>query len=349
MREYLSRVAGNEALRARLGDEIARGAVSHAYILEGPCGSGKHTLAREVAMALSCEKRTDGAYPLPCGICPTCRKIREGKSPDVITVSREEGKATMGVDVVRALRADVPVLPNDLEHKIYVIEDAHTMTTQAQNALLLTLEEPPPFVMFLLLTERVDALLETIRSRAPVLRMQPIGEAQMREYLCDPARGETARTARTLADTDPDAFAALLRMANGTLGRANELLEDKKRAPLMARRAQILALCEQLGKGTGQDALLERVLGLGNARDELTERLLLMKEALRDLLLLGCTDMAPLLFFTDRDAAIELAARFSATRLQAILDATDATLDALSQNANARLTMIHYLCRLTAK
>ena len=349
MREYLSNVTGNESLRVRLGEELARGAVSHAYILEGPRGCGKHTLAREIAMALSCENRANAAHPLPCGVCAACRKILEGKSPDVITVSREEDKATMGVDVIRNLRADVPVLPNDLDHKIYIIEDAHTMTTQAQNALLLTLEEPPPFVMFLLLSESTDVLLETIRSRAPVLRMQPIGEELMRAYLCDAAHGETARTARTLRDTDPDAFTALLRMANGRIGRALELLQDKKRAPMLARRAQISALCEQLGTGTGQDMLLAQVLGLGSARDELTEKLLMLKEALRDLLLLGCSETVPLLFFTDRDAAIELSARFSATRLQSILEATEAALDALAVNANTRLTMIHYLGRLAAK
>lgn len=349
MREYLPAVVGNEALRARLGDELARGAVSHAYIVESAAGAGKHTLAREIAMALSCERRGDGGYPLPCGVCPTCRKIKEGKSPDVITVSREEDKATMGVDVIRALREDVPVLPNELDVKIYIIEDAHTMTRQAQNAFLLTLEEPPPFVMFLLLTEGVDVLLETIRSRAPVLRMQPLSKECMRAYLCDAANGDTARAARALESSDPDAFAALLQMSGGRLGRALELLEDKKRTPMLTRRAQVMALCEQLGKGTGQDALLERVLALGSSREDLVSRLLLMKEALRDLLLLGCTDTAPLLFFTDREAAIELSARFSATRLQAILDATDAALDALAINANTRLTMIHYLCRLTAK
>ena len=166
MREYLSCVAGNEALRARLGGELARGAISHAYIVEGEAGCGKHTLARAIALAMACEQR-EGEGPFPCMSCPSCRKILAGNSPDVITVSREEDKVTMGVDVIRALREDVPLYPNDLDIKLYIIEDAHTMTTQAQNALLLTLEEPPPFVMFLLLTERADALLETIRSRAP--------------------------------------------------------------------------------------------------------------------------------------------------------------------------------------
>ena len=96
MREYLSRVVGNDALRARLGEELSRGAISHAYIIEGPAGSGKHTLAREIATALSCEHREKNGLPLPCNTCMTCRKIAAGNSPDVITVSREEASDCCG-------------------------------------------------------------------------------------------------------------------------------------------------------------------------------------------------------------------------------------------------------------
>lgn len=346
MREYLTRVVGNAALRARLGEELARGAVSHAYIIEGPFGSGKHTLAREIATALSCEHREKQGLSLPCGVCASCRKIAAGNSPDVITVSREEDKATMGIDVIRALRDDVPLYPNDLDVKIYIIEDAHTMTQQAQNALLLTLEEPPPFVMFLLLAERAELLLETIRSRAPILRMQPIGDAQMREYLLSPTRPEVAREARALPEEE---FAALLRMSNGCIGRALVLLEDKKRAPVMARRAAAEQLCRTLAQAHAQDELLAQLMSFGTAREELLARLQAVTEALRDLLLLSYSEQAPLIFFTDREAAAELSACFAAERLQSYLKATEQTMETLSMNANTRLTMFRYLDLLIKK
>ncbi len=346
MREYLSRVVGNDALRARLGEELSRGAVSHAYIIEGPFGSGKHTLAREIATALSCEHRAKDGLALPCGICESCRKIAAGNSPDVITVSREEDKATMGIDVIRALRDDVPLYPNDLDVKIYVIEDAHTMTQQAQNALLLTLEEPPPFVMFLLLAERAELLLETIRSRAPILRMQPIGDTQMREYLLCADRPEVAREARALQGSD---FDALLRMANGCIGRALLLLEEKKRAPVMARRAAAEQLCRTLAQMRSSDELLALLMSFGTAREELLARLQTVTEALRDLLLLCYTDNAPLIFFTDREAAEELSACFAAERLLGFLRATEQTMETLSMNANTRLTMFRYLELLLKK
>lgn len=343
MREYLSRVVGNNALRARLGEELARGAVSHAYIIEGPAGAGKHTLAREIATALSCEHRTKEGLPLPCNTCLTCRKIAAGNCPDVITVSREEDKVTMGVDVIRALREDVPLYPNDLDVKIYTIEDAHTMTQQAQNALLLTLEEPPPFVMFLLLTERAELLLETIRSRAPILRMQPLSDAQMSDYLKSPDRPDVAREARALSGED---FTALLRMANGRIGRALTLLEAEKRAPVLARRKGAAQLCRALAEGKGQDELLAILLSFGDKREDLLARLAVITEALRDLLLLTRTDLAPLVFFTDRDEAIDLSARFSAARLLHLITATEQTMEQLSANANVRLSLFSYLNRL---
>lgn len=346
VREYLPGLVGNTALRERLGAELERGVFSHAYILEGPRGCGKHTLAREIILSLACEHRTDVSTPLPCGTCPTCRKIAAGNCPDVIFVSREADKATLGVDVIRAMREGVNVLPNDLDVKIYVIEDAHTMTTQAQNALLLTLEEPPSFVRFLLLSEQGDALLETIRSRAPILRMQPVEDEMLCAYLLSPARGAVARTAAALKEGGE--LAALLRMAGGRIGRALELLEEKKRAPMMARREAASELCALLADGKRRDALLAHLLSFGSARDELCARLSLFKEALRDLIALCCSEEAPLVFFTDREAAVELSARFLQRELFQFVEATDLALAALSANANTRLVMIQYLCRLTA-
>lgn len=346
MREYLSRVVGNDALRARLGEELSRGAISHAYIIEGPAGSGKHTLAREIATALSCEHREKNGISLPCNVCASCRKIAAGNSPDVITVSREEDKATMGVDVIRALREDVPLYPNDLDVKIYIIEDAHTMTIQAQNALLLTLEEPPPFVMFLLLAERAELLLETIRSRAPILRMQPLSDAQMTDYLRAQERPDVAREAKALSDED---FTALLRMANGRIGRALTLLEAEKRAPVLARRKAAEQLCEALALGKSQDELLSLLLSFGTSREDLLARLSLITEALRDLLLLTRTDNAPLVFFTDRERAIDLSARFPATRLLQLITGTEQTMEQLSANANVRLALFSYLNRLSTQ
>ena len=121
MRTYFPDVAGNRALTEKLGAELADGRLSHAYIIEGAKGYGKHTLARQIAMAAACRNRSDASVPLPCGVCPACRKILSGNCPDLLWFSRAPGKASMGVDTVRALREDLALVPNELDIKILVI------------------------------------------------------------------------------------------------------------------------------------------------------------------------------------------------------------------------------------
>ncbi|MBR3423385.1 MAG: DNA polymerase III subunit delta, partial [Clostridia bacterium] len=139
MREIFKQLFGNERLKAALGESIANGTASHAYIIDGPKGTGKHTVATLAAAALSCENRSDVRFPLPCGVCPVCVRILKGISADVITVSKED-KASIGVGRIRSIREDLYVTPNDSDKKIYIIEDADLMTPQAQNALLIFLE-----------------------------------------------------------------------------------------------------------------------------------------------------------------------------------------------------------------
>lgn len=339
MRDFLPRLVGNKELKNRIGADIAALSFSHAYIIEGEAGCGKRTMAESIAMALACEHRESPVHALPCGECAACRKIAAGLSPDVIRIARPAGRTSMGVETVRGLRDDVPVVPNDLSLKVYIVEDADTMTVQAQNALLLTLEEPPPFVVFLLLATRADALLETIRSRAPVLRMQPLSDEAVKGFLLS-EQCTAKKEAAALWRDDGEGFAALLRMASGRIGRAIELLEDKKRAPLLAHRTAATELCHLLSHGKGVE-ILSHLLTFGSGREEVSARLTAVQLALRDLVLLNKAESAPLLFFTDREAAAELAATFTVGKLFSFVSATDAALDALSANANVRLTLCH--------
>lgn len=341
MREYLTAIAGNQGLRRRLGKDIEDGSLSHAYIIEGPKGIGKATLALELAMALACQNRKGHAHALPCGKCDSCRKIAEGNSPDVIHVYREDGKATMGVDVIRALRTDVHTVPNDLSFKVYLIHDAHTMTQQAQNAFLLTLEEPPAFVLFFLLSQDTASLLETIRSRAPILRMQPVDEKEIENYLLSPTREQKLlRAAMTLKNETPADFAAVLRMSNGCIGTAIELLDESRQAPLMEHRAAVSRIASLLAERTRPDELLSTLLAFGTNREEVTARLSLLELALRDLTLLNYSESASLLFFTDQDAASDLAGRFTARRLLRLGKAIRETINSLAMGANVRLSLV---------
>ena len=149
---------GNEALKARLSAAFDSGRVAHSYLLCGPDGSGKHTLARRMAAAMQCTGRGE----LPCGVCTACRKVLSGQHPDVITVNDPEHKL-IAVDVIRRMRADMFVRPNEGQRKIYILDQ--DMGEPSQNALLKILEEPPDYGVFLILTANAEKMLATIRSR----------------------------------------------------------------------------------------------------------------------------------------------------------------------------------------
>ena len=342
MKQMLPRLWGNDALRERIGNDICAHRLSHAYILEGRDGMGKHTLALQIAAAQSCLAKDDEHAPLPCGVCKNCKKIMEGKSPDVITVSREKGKVQMTVDVVRYLRTDVLTPPNDLDTKVYIIEDAHTMNVQAQNALLLTLEEPPAYVLFLLLCEDAGNMLETIRSRAPIYRLQPIPLDMMAKYVAQHGpHGKSTASGETLDQ--------VLMAADGSIGRALDLLSPKESAPILAARQAVIQLLEAI-PAKGEKVLralvpfgIKREEGRSDVkRDEIAYKLQTLMRALRDLIAVRRCDPAtvPLCFFTDREQAVEYSLRFTTQELLHLLSAADAAYDSIAiRNANVRIAI----------
>lgn len=324
----------NEALRERLSLDIRRRTLSHAYLIEGGYGCGKRTLAEGIAMALACERRDDGSASFPCMECSSCKKIRAGNSPDVIAIRRPEDRATMGVDVIRRLRADVLTPPNELETKTYVLEDAHLMTEDAQNAFLLTLEEPPPYVLFLLLCNTTEPMLETVRSRAPTLRLSPVsGEAQ-REYLL-----ATSREAAALHREAPEELMEILATSQGSIGRALELLDPQKRKPILTMRANARRFCELCSARRDSAAAVRFLSSLPQKRDGLTEQLHTVLLCLRDLLLLKQTEDAPLCFFPDREEAWNTAYAFTTPELLRLCDCVTQAIEALDRSANVTLTL----------
>ena len=157
----LSQLAGNRRIKDQLSlREEGRG-LSHAYIICGPVGSGRHTLARLVSQAMLCEAP---ASHRPCGSCGPCKKVLRGIHPDVMTVSGPGEGKPITVDQVRALRTDAYIRPNEGKRKVYWLEQADQMNPSAQNAMLKLLEEGPVYVSFLLIAGNAGGLLQTIRS-----------------------------------------------------------------------------------------------------------------------------------------------------------------------------------------
>lgn len=200
---------GNDALKQRLSVSLSRGQLSHCYLLSGPAGSGKRTLAKLLAAAMQCT-----AARRPCGQCAQCRKVLGETHPDVITVDDPE-KKTIPVKLVRDTCADLYVRPNEGAKKIYLFPRAQDLNAQGQNALLKCIEEPPAYGVFLLLTEHAEQLLPTIRSRCVELRLSPLEDAVLREAL-----------ASRFPDASQDALRSAILRSGGYLGQAIDLLRE---------------------------------------------------------------------------------------------------------------------------
>ena len=200
---------GNERLRENLQNSIRRGHISHFYVICGPEGSGKHTLANLLASAILCR----GQDSRPCGSCGPCRKVAENLHPDFITVTDPEHK-NIPVRMVREIREDMFIRPNEADYKIYLFPQE--LGIEGQNALLKVLEEPPAYGVFMLLTDNPEKLLPTVRSRSTELALTALPETLLRKVL-----------QREFPDADEQTITAAIARSGGFLGQAKTVLSGE--------------------------------------------------------------------------------------------------------------------------
>ena len=345
----MNNIAANVSVRKKLCDDILDGRFLHAYIIEGKRGTGRHLLARTIAAAIACENKAKDGIPLPCHTCNNCIKIQKDISPDVITVKKEPDRLSIGVNSARFIKEDVCVYPNDLNHKIYIIDNADIMTDEAQSALLLTLEEPPPYAVFLLICEKADSLLETVRSRAPIIRTESIPFEIMSEYLCESAPEEYSSEARKIKSASKTEFYEIIASSDGSIGRAYELLDPEKRAPILELRHGVRDLIKGILTNSSHSSIFDSVSALSSKRDELSKQLELVTVAIRDLIVLKKYEDAPLCFYIDREDAIELSSLKSASFLFKLTEAFEDAITALEKNANVKLTVTALTSKISNK
>lgn len=206
-------VVGQEHVVRTLTNAIASGRVGHAYIFSGPRGVGKTTVARILAKCLNCE---EGPTSTPCNKCASCKGITSGVSVDVLEI---DGASNTGVDNIRELRENVRYAPSSSRHKVYIIDEVHMLSTAAFNALLKTLEEPPPHVVFIFATTEPHKIPLTIHSRCQSFDFRRIPTSKLHDHLSLIAGEEGV-------DIDDEALYMLAREGQGSLRDSQSLLEQ---------------------------------------------------------------------------------------------------------------------------
>lgn len=323
--EIFRPLLGNEELKSFFASAVCAGKLSHAYIIEGAKGSGRYTLATMLAASLE----------------PSfAEKILSEDCVDVTVYSLPEDKKSLGIATVRELKYKAQLIPQELSCQVFIIRDAHALTPEAQNSLLKILEEPPNGVYIFLLCDTSSALLPTVRSRAPSIRMQHFSEEELARLL-----PRINKKASDLAERSPEEFSVLLRSAGGTVGGALTKLTQRKDTK-DALRQKAAELMGYLRDGKRADVLLF-FSGQGFTRDEMATLLGYISDASRDMLLIKKSDTPRMLFYLSRAEADEDAYNFTSESLIKIYSVCDRMTEQLLLNPNMNIFSVKCACSLT--
>ena len=313
-------ILGHEQIKDHFRNAVQTGKVSHAYILSGEAGMGTKSLANAFALNLLCEK----GLPDPCMQCHACKQVLAGSHPDLIYVTHEK-PASIGVDDIREQINDtILVRPYSSYYKIYIVDEAEKMTVQAQNALLKTIEEPPSYAVILLLTTNPDAFLPTILSRCVQLKLKPLKDVVVKEYLIQSLGVE---------ESQAEIYAAF---ARGNLGKAIHLAESED---FKRMYDEILHMLKHL-KEADISELLDYIHKLREENLDIYSCLDFMQMWYRDVLMYKTTKDINLLIFKDEFSTIKSMSTVSGYEgLERILEAIDKARIRLDANVNTELVM----------
>lgn len=312
-------ILGHDTIKQHFQKAIELHKVSHAYILAGEAGMGRKSLAHAFALTLLCEK--GGSQP--CMDCHACKQVLSGNHPDLIHVTHEK-PASIGVDDIREQIHDtIMIRPYSSYYKIYIVDEAEKMTIQAQNALLKTIEEPPSYAVIILLTTNGDLFLPTILSRCVQLKLKPLQDSVISEYLVE-ALGVSESEARLYA-----AF------ARGNLGKAIKLCGSEEFKDMYKR---LLAMLRNIRNMDISD-LLDFIKKLKEEID-IYECLDFMQVWYRDALMFKVTNDANLLIFKEEYSTIsEMSRQIGYDGFENILQAIEKARIRLEANVNMELAM----------
>ncbi len=322
-------VVGQSRAVTLLQRNLERGSVAHAYLLVGPPHVGKMTLALDLAQALNCQ----GAEP-PCSLCDACQKIASGKHADVQVVglnsngnSTDKPRAEIGINQIKEMQHSSSLPPFEGRYKVFIIDGAELLSTEAANCLLKTLEEPAEGVIFILLAANDGLLPATVVSRCQRLELRPLPTAQVEAVLNE---------RRSLEQPKAELLA---RLCHGCLGWALAAADDDS---LLERRAQLVERLLDITDGSYEqrfDYANQLAAQFSQNRSSVQEVLALWLDFWRDLLLvkLGCRDAVTNI--DQETTLVDMARGYSLAEIRTVISSIQAAGEQLKQNANSRLVL----------
>jgi DNA polymerase-3 subunit gamma/tau len=263
-------LTGQEFVVTTIKKSIEANKIAHAYLFSGSRGVGKTSAARILAKSLNCQ---NGPTPNPCGVCSNCVEIAKGSSLDVIEI---DGASNTSVNDVREIKDEVLFAPNTSKYKVYIIDEVHMLSNSAFNALLKTIEEPPPYVVFIFATTEIHKVPATIKSRCQQFNFRLIDVEDIKERLAEAC-------AEMGIKVDQDALFWMAKEGNGSLRDAYTLFDqivafsdshitlEKIREKLgLVGLEQMNQLIETLAGGKSEEALevLDKIVAQGVSIDQ---------------------------------------------------------------------------------
>ena len=316
-------LAGHSRATTLLQQSLRNGQLSHAYLFAGPAHVGKFTLAINLAQAVNCDSESR-----PCQECTSCRRIAASKHSDIHIVElMSQEKKEIGFRQIAEMQTAAHLPPFEGKYKVFIFDRAEMLSHEAANSLLKTLEEPPPNILIMLLTNKESALLPTIASRCQRVELRPlplglVTDALVKDY-----------------QITQDKADLLARLSRGCLGWALLALRDES---LLSDREQRLADFMQLCTGSTNDRLAyaaDLAALFGKGRDRVTDVLSTWLQWWRDILLIKC-DNGKWIINVDQEAILsKQAERVTAGSIASFMRDIRAAGEQLEQNANPRLAL----------
>jgi len=321
-----SDIVGQSVLVDRLKRIMQNQLIGHAYLFVGPEGIGKKTVSNIFARGLLCKSQGNR----PCDLCRSCKQFNTGNHPDIYRVTRGS-RLSIGVEQIRKMLEDTQLKPYESGRKIYIIEDAHTMTVQAQNALLKTLEEPPGFTTIMLLADRSQGLLPTVLSRCQVFRMQKLTKKEVCSILVSNL---------DLSEEKAMLFASL---SDGIPGRGLQLAGSKEFNDMREEVFKFLSefsRLDDMGKMQYKDLFTKY-------RDNIDVVMDIMVLWFRDILVYKEVHNNHLIINLDKLALLKgQASIFTVKRVRSIIEKIEQSRRMLKGNANYQMTIENLLLAL---